>query len=364
MKKILLLSNLFPSKKDPSFGTFVYTNYEQLKSFDYNVDLCVISKKNKGIISKLCIYISFFSKCFFYLTFRRYKFDFVYIHYLTISTIPLFLIMKLLRIKPKYAINIHGDDLVGKGYSHRILSFTSGFILKNASCVIVPSDYFRKELFIRYPESIKNTPVLVNYSGGVNTDLFNTKKALSSRKLIYGYLGRIEEGKGWDDLLNAINLLQIDNDVEFHFYGKGKQKDKLLEAIESNINKINIKYFGEVPHHLVPNVMKTFTYFVFPTYRESLGLVALESMSCGVPVIRSNIEPLNDIFCGLSPELTFTPGDIDEICKAINYSMLTKNDNYHYLRKKSVGLAELYSSVNSKRKLDSFLHEVFYAEES
>lgn len=62
--KILLLSNMYPSEKEPSFGIFVETIANQLSDIGYDVELCVRKRKCKGRISKLLSYMLFYIRAF------------------------------------------------------------------------------------------------------------------------------------------------------------------------------------------------------------------------------------------------------------------------------------------------------------
>lgn len=69
--KILLLSNMYPSEKEPSFGIFVETIANQLSDIGYDVELCVRKRKCNGRISKLLSYMFFYIRAFLYLNFKK-----------------------------------------------------------------------------------------------------------------------------------------------------------------------------------------------------------------------------------------------------------------------------------------------------
>ena len=56
--KILVVSNMFPSKKNPSYGTFVKNFCDQLEELKIDFDISVM-KKSKGKVSKIVSYIFF-----------------------------------------------------------------------------------------------------------------------------------------------------------------------------------------------------------------------------------------------------------------------------------------------------------------
>ncbi len=306
--RILLISNLYPSKVSPSFGTFVRTNFEQLSEFSDRVDLCIIDKKSTGLFGKIFNYLIFYANQFRLLFFKVDNYDFIYIHYLTISTIPLFILRVIFRRKIKYYINIHGDDLTGTTFKHRLLSLPNGFLVKNALGIVVPSQHFRDILVRKYGDVIQGERICINHSGGINTDLFKLKNIERHDKKVFGYIGRIEEGKGWQDFIEAIQIIKDEKSARFCFYGQGDQCSELAGKINELKAEVDIEYCGEVNFVEVPKVVSSFDYLVFPTYRESLGLVALESAAVGTPVIRTRIDVLDDIFYDFG-HLSFEVGE-------------------------------------------------------
>ena len=57
----------------------------------------------------------------------------------------------------------------------------------------------------------------------------------------------------------------------------------------------NFNYLGTVPYNAMPMLFNNSTVYILPSYSETFGLAAVEAMSCGKPVIVSDIAPLNEI---------------------------------------------------------------------
>ena len=71
--KILIISNLFPSKQDPSYGTFVYNFVEQIKeSHRFSiVDKCVIKGRTTSAYKKCLKYVKFYISILYRLFFHN-----------------------------------------------------------------------------------------------------------------------------------------------------------------------------------------------------------------------------------------------------------------------------------------------------
>lgn len=355
MSKICFIANLFPSKKDPSFGSFVGKNYAQLIQQGHQlVSKVVIDYRTSGL-KKLFCYVRFIFKGILAIGKRNY--DFIYFHYLTYST--LCLVPYLLFFKPKYVVNIHGDDLVGSSLLHKVMGFSTPLILKYSCAVVVPSEYFKDVLLDLYPW-YGEQKIIISPSGGVDFDVFKANGLFRRDKFTLGYVSRIDEGKGWLELLEAIALINLERpqlltDFQLNMFGTGAEVD-LLEAkiIELNLDNL-VSYYGAVPHNKLASKYNEMNALVFPTHRESFGLVAVEALACGTPVLASDIVPVNKIVLERVNGLLFEKGNILSISEKIVEMLCMSESDYNDLVKNTRSSVVSYSSSQVAVQLDKEL---------
>jgi len=296
--KILLISNMYPSKKYPAYGIFVKNFIDNLMPY-YSFTEVVIQGRHKNKIKKTFTYLSFYKKILFNTFFN--KSDFIYVHYISQVSPLLFFLMPF--IKHKLILNFHGTDMLGKfSISQKIMFFFTKKISKQALLVVVPSSFFQKkaiELLEMNKEKIYIYP-----SGGVNLKQFYPMDKIASKKrfgldsssLAIGMVSSIYKAKGWKVFLEAIIILRAEiSNLKVLIAGHGIEEKELLRFIEKNALENIVLYLGEKSHTELANVYNALDIFVFPTMlEESLGLVGLESMACGTPVIGSRIGGLTD----------------------------------------------------------------------
>lgn len=287
--KLLLISNMYPSLKSPHYGTFVKTFENGLTSREVEVKKIVILKSD-GFFKKLYSYIKFFLKVIFECNFKARKYDVIYVHFLNHSLIPFFFINKK-RIS-SLVLNSHGTDIFPQSkFSKTLASYTSR-IFKFANKIIVPSTYFKNQILSKF--DVEENNIYISPSGGVDLTSFHPN--LDPQEVFtIGFLSRLDKGKRWDVLIEVAKILkQRSFPFRMLIAGGGSDSNKMNKLIKALGVEKEIKYLGPLGHEEVPAFFRKIDIFVFPSERESLGLVAVESLASGVPVICFNNGAVNE----------------------------------------------------------------------
>ncbi|WP_349515806.1 glycosyltransferase [Leuconostoc suionicum] len=278
-KRMLLISNLYPNKKYPEYGTFVKEFVTGLNDLNWHISKIVLNKEN-GKIHKVVSYVSFLFRS--WLALNTNKDDITYIHYASHSSIPL-----VISKKQKFlVINVHGSDILPNYSSQKNFGFFTKYALLHADLIVVPSEYFKKVVLEKY--NVAEDIIFISPSGGVDTYFYQNRVHLPEKdQMVMGYVGRIESAKGWRTLLSAIKNIEIDN-TRYLIFGSGSEEENLISEIKKIANS-NIEYMGPIKHNELPNIYQSLDWLIFPSESESLGLVGIESMATGTPLIASDI---------------------------------------------------------------------------
>ena len=136
---------------------------------------------------------------------------------------------------------------------------------------------------------------------GVDLDLFMPMdKEVSRRKLglrqgerIILFVGRIEPLKGIDILISAAAQLHEDENFRVLIVGGDDRTEQRVAELRAHAERLgvdhHISWVGAVPHEDLPDYYNAADVCVVPSYYESFGLVAIESMACGTPVVASRV---------------------------------------------------------------------------
>ena len=170
-------------------------------------------------------------------------------------------------------------------------------IIDTADSIVVSTHIEKDDIARLY--GANGTPLEV-ISPGVDTALFQPMNTADARreldlpdKRTILYVGRIEPLKGLDILLKAVALLNDTANTHLLIVGGSLEKDAELErlntlAVNLGISDI-VTFIGSVKQEQLPAYYSASDVFVLPSWYESFGLVALEAMSCGTPVVVSRV---------------------------------------------------------------------------
>ncbi|NHV46012.1 MAG: glycosyltransferase family 4 protein [Candidatus Verstraetearchaeota archaeon] len=144
----------------------------------------------------------------------------------------------------------------------------------------------------------------------------NRRKYAEDYEKIVLFVGRLVYEKGPHILIEAANILRR-NDIKFLFVGEGSMKPYLLELGKKLGLSEKLYFLGHIPDDILYAIYKMASVAVFPSLYEPFGIVALEAMALGTPVIASAVGGLNEIIINGYNGIKVTPGSAYELAEAI-----------------------------------------------
>lgn len=217
-----------------------------------------------------------------------------------------------------YRTNLTWHDNFGKLY-FPILGQFEKTATQQADCVIAISNIVKHELITNYKIP---SQMIIRIYNGVNTSRFHPAQRsphikqqlkIYSQKIIL-FVGRLSPIKGPHLLIQAIPIItKIFPDTIFLFIGDGP----LSSYLHYMANKLNlsrfVKFLGFISNSEIPKYFATADLCVIPSLYEPFGLVALESLASGTPILtsaRSGLAENHKIMGLFPPIITLTPSTI------------------------------------------------------
>jgi len=156
---------------------------------------------------------------------------------------------------------------------------------------------------------------------GVDINKFGFNSKNREENLVL-FVGRFERRKGIHVLLNSLSLLETPVTlVIVGPHSNDKYSKEVISQIkaENKKEKHNITYLGSVNLDDLVKWLQKASIFVCPSLSESFGVVNVEAMSCGTPVIASNIEGIRDIIESGKNGILVAPNNPVKLAEAIQY---------------------------------------------
>ena len=267
----------------------------------------IICKISKGTISP----------AFIWKTIREAKqADVVNLHLPMLESSILSLFIK----KEKLVVTYHSDISLGKGLFNKFIVKTvywsNRICLRRAKKIVIASiDYAQHSEFLKpFIGKIMETGSPIKEYRPIAV-----KKDPSIRKI--GFCGRIVMEKGIDVLIKAFEILSKSvSDIRLIIAGDyanvagGSIYPQIKDYIEKNQIK-NVEFCGKIPEEEMPAFYSGLNLFVLPSMNplEAFGMVQLEAMLCGTPVVSSDLYGVRTIVQKTGMGLISRRGDAENL---------------------------------------------------
>ena len=333
--KIVILTSSFPLKyRDPS-GIFVYNLAKWISKKGMSVTVLAPHHKGSAFIEssdcfRICRFPYFFPTglqklCYgsgiiknvkkqkplvfqiplFFLTqtiaaaylAKKFKPDLIHAHWSIPQGLTGIIIKKMFHIP--CITTIHGSDVFAMG--HSLIKLLNRWVIQKSDICTVNSSATAQAA-----KTLTGRKDVVTIPMGVDTDFFRYKgkqeglknKSGVKRKVIL-YVGRLIDWKGVDFLIKSIpKILGRFPESKLFIVGDGPERQRLNKISEDLGINDNVVFTGRLSQEEIRNYYSVADVFVLPSIvndkgeTEGLGVVLLEAMSCGVPVIGSNVGEL------------------------------------------------------------------------
>ncbi|HIE33897.1 MAG TPA: glycosyltransferase family 4 protein [Candidatus Altiarchaeales archaeon] len=202
----------------------------------------------------------------------------------------------------------------------KLYNFWEKKLLNSCDIVTAPSRPIRDRLIEKGVEK-----EIIILSNGIDTDFFQytdpepfRKKYNIQSDRIIGFCGRFGYEKHLEDLIEIADEF----DGQIIIAGKGPANSYYRELAKG---KKNIKFLGFLSRNELLQFYSSLDLFIFPSIAETQGLVALEAMSCGVPVVGANALALKDTIKDGKTGYLYQQGDTKDLLRKIEKAYKNRN---------------------------------------
>lgn len=255
-------------------------------------------------------------------------------------------------------VTSHGTDIIGieKGDRYRK---QAEFVIEEAKKIIAVSNENKRLIIKNYPQA-KPEIIYAGYDPKVfNVQEYNKEEILKKYNISYTgqkiilFAGRLTYLKGVDLLIKASKKYEQENVITI-IAGNGDLR-KNLKELAKQLDVKNMYFVGHKSQNKLRELYNIADVFVMPSRMEAFGLVAIEAIACGTPVICSDSGGMKEYITSKVGKVIKSE-DADALAKTIK---TTLNNLDKYRRNELSNYAETnFSQEKSMNRLLEIYNEV------
>ena len=209
-------------------------------------------------------------------------------------------------------------DKLLKGYIDKAIAVSEAVKISGINKRKIPAEYIiamhngipLNEFQILDPEEINNEKKRLGIGHETN---------------VIGTIAKLREEKGVEYLLRAVpDVIKVLPDTIFIIVGDGHLRNDLENLAKELSISNNVKFMGYCEK--VSNILSTFDIKVLPSLTEGFGLVIIEAMTMGKPIIATNVGGVKEILKDGETGYLVPPQKPKAISEKIVYLLKNKNE--------------------------------------
>ena len=136
---------------------------------------------------------------------------------------------------------------------------------------------------------------LIVIKNGVDVDAFTPRKKHQGNHCRILFVGNVTRRKGAQLFEYIANGLPANCELAFTSGLRKPLRASATPLIRKALDSGRLCALGRIAHHEMPAIYHSADMLFFPTYREGLGLAAVEAMACGLPVVTTRCSALPEV---------------------------------------------------------------------
>jgi glycosyltransferase involved in cell wall biosynthesis len=227
-----------------------------------------------------------------------------------------------------------------------ILWRDAGRILKKMDALTTPTRRAADLL-----ESAAKVGGVLAISCGIDASRFANKTPTQNKQPVALFLGRLDDEKRINVLLEAAAMLQDHSNLVIELVGDGGERQNLQTLATKLGIAHRVRFLGHVTDEQLPGIYERSTVFVMPSIAELQSIATMEAMASGRPVIGADAMALPHLVHDGDNGYLFKPNDASDLAEKLRLVLEADEEELQRLSENSLHLIQ---SHDIKRTLSIF----------
>jgi len=351
---VLVISSLYPSVNDPVSGVFVQAQIQELVKGGCQVKVLspvpmapfpinLFSKKWAGfhatpvcaVVENIEVYYPRYlslprnwlfgrsgqrmyagMNTLLYEISNEFQFDLIHAHVALPDGFAA--MMAAERFQKPFLVTIHGADLQKTIHFNPSCKDIIGGVISHSSATILVSNKLKRIAETNFG-ILNKLKVIPNGIDPASLDLISggASQKTNEEKIVLS-VSNLVPSKGVDFNLYALErLVSKHPEVKYLVIGAGPERGHLHSLARKLGLSNRVEFLGKLPHDQVLSYMARCDIFSLPSWQEGFGIVYLEAMAHGKPVIGCQGEGIEDFVEDSETGYLVKPGDLDGLVKTL-----------------------------------------------
>ncbi len=213
-------------------------------------------------------------------------------------------------------VTIHGQDFAYTVHRSKLCASSVRSTLQQASKVILVSRKLQTGSGLEnWGVPLDKFQVIYN---GINLAAVREEKPRADSRIILLSVGFLRPDKGHAVVLQSLaEVIRQFPQVLYRIVGEGSEQQKLQGMVRELGLENHVEFLGSLPHPEAMQQISECDVFVLPSWREAFGVVYLEAMAHGKPIIGTEGEGIAEILQAEPVGIAVPPRDPHSLTQAI-----------------------------------------------
>ncbi len=247
---------------------------------------------------------------------EEYEIDLIHAHYAIPHATSAILARDMVNRDIKVVTTLHGTDVTLVGLEPAFLRTTRHAILHSNGVTAVSkylADHTRDAMGVQKPISVVYNWIDPDRFRPIKDPNYRSRFALREEAIVM-HASNFRAVKRSEDVIRIFAGIAEQRAARLLMVGDGPERSRCLELSRKLGVGDRVHFLGSLP--MLETVLGIADLFLLPSSEESFGLVALEAMACGVPVVASNAGGIPEVILEGETGFMCPVGDVEGMIAA------------------------------------------------